>query len=56
MGCLSIISGISGPVAQTIVELGIQIDEVDTTGTMQDALDKALRRTGARISKLELTK
>ncbi len=55
MGCLSIISGISGPVAQTIVELGIQIDEVDTTGTMQDALDKALRRTGARISKLELT-
>jgi len=53
MGCMCIISGISGAVAQTIVELGIQIDEVDTTGTMQDALDKALQLTGAKITKLE---
>jgi len=52
MGCMCIISGISGAVAQTIVELGIPVDEVDTTGTMQDALDKALRLTGAKIIKL----
>lgn len=52
MGCMCIISGISGAVAQTIVELGIPIDEVDTTGTMQDALDRALRCTGAKISSI----
>ena len=49
MGCRCIISGISGAVAQTIVELGIAIEEVETTGTMQDALDKALTITGAKI-------
>lgn len=54
MGCRCIISGISGPVAQTIVELGIPIEEVDTTGMMQDALDKALKITGARIMNLDM--
>ncbi|EJF53135.1 anti-anti-sigma regulatory factor (antagonist of anti-sigma factor) [Saprospira grandis DSM 2844] len=44
MGCHCIISGISGPIAQTIVELGIQIDEIDTRGSMRDALAAALNR------------
>lgn len=52
MGSVCIISGISGAVAQTIVELGIQIDEVETTGSMQDAVDKAFRLTGAEVVKL----
>lgn len=56
MGCLCIISGISGAVAQTIVELGIQIDEVETTGSMQDAVDKAFRLTGAEVVQLSNSK
>ncbi len=49
MGCLCIVSGISGAVAQTIVELGIQVDEITTTGTMKDALNQALKLTGANV-------
>lgn len=49
MGCKCIISGISPAVAQTIVELGIQVDEIDTTGNMQDALANALAITGSKI-------
>lgn len=51
MGCSAIISGVSPAVAQTVVELGIQIDEIDTTANLQDALSQALERTGLRISK-----
>ena len=43
MGCDCIISGISGPIAQTIVELGIDIDEIRTTSSMRDALRLAIR-------------
>lgn len=49
MGCTSIISGIAGSVAQTIVELGINVEEIETTGSMQDALKTALERTNASI-------
>ena len=49
MGCHAIISGVSGAVANTMVQLGISIDEVDTTGNMQDALRKALALTDAKI-------
>lgn len=45
MGCNCIISGISGSIAQTIVELGIQIDEIQTTGSMRDALALAMKQT-----------
>jgi len=45
MGCRTIISGISPAIAQTIVELGIQIDEIMTTNSMQDALRDAFRLT-----------
>jgi rsbT co-antagonist protein RsbR len=50
MGCKCIISGISGAVAQTIVELGIHTDEIMTTGNMQDALEKAFKRAKIKIS------
>lgn len=53
MGCLCLISGISGSVAQTIVELGIQIEDVTTAGTMKDALNKALGYTGAKVIKIK---
>jgi len=51
MGCLCILSGISPAVAQTIVELGVQIEEVTTTANMQDALAQALRMTGTVLSR-----
>ncbi len=50
MGCSCILSGISPAIAQTIVELGIQIDELETTSTMQDALVRALSLTGMQIA------
>ncbi len=43
MGCSTTISGVSPAIAQTIVELGIDVDGVDTTATMQDALAGAVR-------------
>lgn len=49
MGCTCFISGVSGAVAQTIVELGIQIEDIETTGNMQDALRNAFNLTGTQI-------
>jgi rsbT co-antagonist protein RsbR len=49
MGCRTIISGISPAIAQTIVELGVQVDEIMTTNSMQDALKDAFRLTNVAI-------
>lgn len=38
MGCTTILSGISPNVAQTIVNLGINLDGIKTTSTLKDAL------------------
>lgn len=38
MGCTTILSGIAPDVAQTIVNLGINLDGINTTATLQDAL------------------
>ncbi len=38
MGCTTILSGIAPEVAQTIVNLGINLDGINTTSTLQDAL------------------
>ncbi|WCL81503.1 STAS domain-containing protein [Saprospira sp. CCB-QB6] len=46
MGTQCMISGVSGPIAQTIVELGISIDEIRTTGSMRDALGLAIKEAG----------
>jgi rsbT co-antagonist protein RsbR len=46
MGCECTISGLSPAIAQTIVELGIDVGKVMTTATMQDALVDAFRRLG----------
>ncbi len=46
MGCECTISGLSPAIAQTIVELGIDIGKVKTTATMQDALVDAFQRLG----------
>ncbi len=46
MGSYTIVSGLSPSVAQTIVELGIEVGEMRTTGNLQDALRIAFERLG----------
>jgi len=43
MGCETIISGISPEIAQTIVNLGIDIERFKTTATLKDALNYAYK-------------
>ncbi len=43
MGCKSIISGISPAIARTLVELGISIGDLQTTSTLRDAFEIAIR-------------
>lgn len=50
MGCECIISGVSPAIAQTMVELGIDVGNVKTTATLQDALTQAFRQTGIVLS------
>jgi rsbT co-antagonist protein RsbR len=48
MGCETTISGVSPAIAQTIVDLGIDVGEVKTTATMRDALADAVQAIGRR--------
>ena len=49
MGCESTISGLSPSIAETIVQLGIDVGKVKTTATLKDALSSAFRRIGMAI-------
>jgi rsbT co-antagonist protein RsbR len=49
MGCSCTISGVSPAIAQTIVELGIDVGTIKTTATMKDALSDAYSRMGLEI-------
>ncbi|MBH8563529.1 STAS domain-containing protein [Nostoc sp. CENA67] len=51
MGCESTLSGISPSIAETMIELGIDIGTLKTTATMMDALEGAFQRLGLRITK-----
>jgi rsbT co-antagonist protein RsbR len=51
MGADCIISGIRPQIAQTIVHLGVNLEDVMTKATLADAFMVALERTGARIVK-----
>lgn len=50
MGCRSTISGISPSISKTIVHLGIEIGDVNTTSTMMDALSSAFEHRGISLS------
>jgi rsbT co-antagonist protein RsbR len=50
MGADCIISGIRPQIAQTIVHLGVNLEDVTTKATLADAFHVALKRTGASIS------
>jgi rsbT co-antagonist protein RsbR len=51
MGCDCTISGVSPSIAQTIVDLGIDVGRIKTTSTMKDALADAFSRVGMEITK-----
>ena len=50
MGADCIISGIRPQIAQTIVHLGVNLEDVITKATLADAFAVALKRTGTNIS------
>jgi rsbT co-antagonist protein RsbR len=52
MGCECLISGISPAIAQTIVELGIDVGSVKTTTTLKDALVIAFHLTNVEIKEI----
>ncbi len=49
MGCECLLSGLSPAIAQTIVELGIDVGDIQTRATLRDALEEAFRRVGIEI-------
>ncbi len=51
MGAECIISGIRPQIAQTIVELGIDLGDVITKASLADAFREALSRTGLAVGK-----
>ncbi|WP_143174000.1 STAS domain-containing protein [Streptoalloteichus hindustanus] len=53
MGAECVISGIRPQIAQTMVQLGIELGEVNTQGTLADALAYALRRIGLLVARAE---
>jgi rsbT co-antagonist protein RsbR len=50
MGCNCIISGVSPAIAQTIVELGIDVGTIRTTATLKDALEITFADTGVVLA------
>ncbi|MGE5401832.1 MAG: STAS domain-containing protein [Ignavibacteriales bacterium] len=52
MGAECIISGIRPQIAQTIVHLGVNLEEVMTKATMAEAFKTALLRNGLTVSKI----
>ena len=51
MGADCIISGIRPQIAQTIVHLGVNLNDIVTKATLADAFEVALARLGATVSK-----
>jgi rsbT co-antagonist protein RsbR len=51
MGADCIISGIRPQIAQTIVHLGVEINDVPTKATLADAFAVALHRVGLTVTK-----
>jgi len=51
VGCTTIITGISPSVAQSIVQLGIDLGDVVTQGTLRDGLGLAMKGLGFEIRK-----
>jgi methyl-accepting chemotaxis protein len=50
MGCETVISGLSPAIARTMVELGVEVGEVRTTATLQQAFAIALRKRNKQVA------
>ena len=50
MGCETVISGLSPAIARTMVELGVEVGEVRTTATLQQAFAIALRKKNGQAA------
>lgn len=53
MGARVIVTGISAPVAQSLVSLGIELGGLDTVGDLQGGIEAAERNLGYRIVRME---
>ncbi|EUJ22746.1 hypothetical protein PGRAN_11801 [Listeria grandensis FSL F6-0971] len=53
VGCQAMLVGIRPEIAQTIVNLGIELDQVITTSTMKKGMEKALEMTNREIVEKE---
>jgi rsbT co-antagonist protein RsbR len=49
MGCICTISGVSPAIAQTIVALGIDVGEIQTTANLKEALSNAFHVVGVSV-------
>lgn len=50
MGCICTISGISPAIAQTMVELGVEVGEIVTHASLRDSLEAAFKKLGIHLS------
>jgi len=53
MGADCIISGIRPQIAQTIIHLGVNLEDVTTKATLADAFAVALKRTGYAVVRVK---
>jgi rsbT co-antagonist protein RsbR len=54
MGCICLLSGVSPAIAQTTIELGIDVGNVLTRATMRDALEEAFRLINVEVNELKM--
>jgi len=53
MGCDCIISGISAAIAQSLVNLGVELGGVNTTSTLRNAIELAFNKLGIEVKKIK---
>lgn len=56
MGCECVVSGISPVVAQTLIQLGVDLSEVVTKASLKDALEMAFENVGLEVREVSKKK
>jgi rsbT co-antagonist protein RsbR len=56
MGCACTISGVKPAIAETMVELGIDVGNIQTTATLRHALEDAFRKTGVDLRQRQVAR
>jgi rsbT co-antagonist protein RsbR len=52
MGCTCLVSGVSPSIAQTMVQLGVNVGEVQANATLRDALEYAFQMIALNVTSL----